>query len=205
MPLLTCEVTLLTHFERAAALDDWEIGVHGVHIDYVDPRGDARHRRLPAAGDAGAGLGQAADDRLARPQERWQQPITDALRRDRPHALPGDEGVARLRRLGAGARADVAGESSGECRAILALCYATFARAAISLSASVRSKLTEVAGDVARVVRRRDGDDALLRHPAQRHRRRRVVRGGDEFTVGSERTCEVPSIAQPPSGCRPSM
>ncbi|KAL3915584.1 MAG: hypothetical protein SGPRY_007164, partial [Prymnesium sp.] len=29
-------VSLLTHFECAADLNDWEIGVHGVWIDFID-------------------------------------------------------------------------------------------------------------------------------------------------------------------------
>ena len=111
VPLLTCEVTLLTHFERAAALDDWEIGVHGVHIDYVDPRGDARTavylpQVMPEQGwDKPQTIDSLVRKRVAAADHRR------AARRDRPHALPGDEGVARLRRLGAGAHADVAGGS----------------------------------------------------------------------------------------------
>ena len=35
-------VSLLTNFERAADLDDWEIGVHGVWIDFVDLQNQTR-------------------------------------------------------------------------------------------------------------------------------------------------------------------
>lgn len=80
VPLLTCEVTLLTHFERAAALDDWEIGVHGVHIDYVDPRGDARTAvYLPQVMPEQGWDKPQTIDSLVR-KSGWQQPITDALR-----------------------------------------------------------------------------------------------------------------------------
>lgn len=35
-------VSLLTDFEQAAHLDDWEIGVHGVRIDFTDFRNQPR-------------------------------------------------------------------------------------------------------------------------------------------------------------------
>jgi len=43
LPYLTCTVSLLTNFETAANLDDWEIGVHGVWIDFVDMQNKARN------------------------------------------------------------------------------------------------------------------------------------------------------------------
>ena len=36
-------VSLLTNFESAADLDDWEIGVHGVWIDFVDMQNKSRN------------------------------------------------------------------------------------------------------------------------------------------------------------------
>ena len=41
-PLLQCTVSLLTGFEQARDLADWEIGVHGVMIEFVDDRGQSR-------------------------------------------------------------------------------------------------------------------------------------------------------------------
>ncbi|KAG8467713.1 hypothetical protein KFE25_006765 [Diacronema lutheri] len=43
VPLLECTVSLLTDFEVARAWDDWELGRHGVWIDFVDPQGSARN------------------------------------------------------------------------------------------------------------------------------------------------------------------
>ena len=42
LPQLECTVSLLTCFELASNLDDWEIGLHGVWIDFTDPSGRAR-------------------------------------------------------------------------------------------------------------------------------------------------------------------
>lgn len=43
VPLLECTVSLLTNFEPAEAWDDWELGRHGVWIDFDDPHGVARN------------------------------------------------------------------------------------------------------------------------------------------------------------------
>lgn len=37
VPHLKCSVSLLSCFETAADWSDWEIGVHGIIIDFVDP------------------------------------------------------------------------------------------------------------------------------------------------------------------------
>lgn len=42
LPQLHCAVSLLTEFETAGGLHDWEIGTHGVLIEYTDPHGQAR-------------------------------------------------------------------------------------------------------------------------------------------------------------------
>ena len=42
LPQLSCTVSLLTHFERARDAHDWEVGSHGVLIDFDDPSGVAR-------------------------------------------------------------------------------------------------------------------------------------------------------------------
>jgi len=41
--LLECGVSLLTHFEDVASVWDWEIGIHGIIIDFVDPKGEKRN------------------------------------------------------------------------------------------------------------------------------------------------------------------
>lgn len=39
LPALSCGVSLLSRFERAAGgWDDWEVGVHGIIIEFTDPR-----------------------------------------------------------------------------------------------------------------------------------------------------------------------
>jgi uncharacterized protein (TIGR00296 family) len=37
VPLLRCDVSLLTNFEPAASVTDWEVGKHGITIDFTDP------------------------------------------------------------------------------------------------------------------------------------------------------------------------
>eukprot|EP00887_Chlorella_sp_A99_P006014 scaffold27.g6014.t1 len=39
---LRCTVSLLHSFERAASWEDWEIGVHGITIEFADPHTGAR-------------------------------------------------------------------------------------------------------------------------------------------------------------------
>lgn len=42
LPLLHCTVSLLTDFEQARDVFDWEVGLHGILIDFVDEHGVAR-------------------------------------------------------------------------------------------------------------------------------------------------------------------
>ena len=42
LPLLNCTVSLLTGFEQARHLADWDIGTHGVMIDYTDEHSQPR-------------------------------------------------------------------------------------------------------------------------------------------------------------------
>ena len=37
LPLLRCTVSLLHSFERGSTWDDWDVGVHGVTIEFTDP------------------------------------------------------------------------------------------------------------------------------------------------------------------------
>jgi uncharacterized protein (TIGR00296 family) len=43
VPSLECTVSLLTDFESAQGWDDWQLGTHGIWIDFVDPHGRARN------------------------------------------------------------------------------------------------------------------------------------------------------------------
>jgi len=43
LPHLRCTVSLLHSFERGASWDDWEIGTHGISIEFKDPHTHA-HR-----------------------------------------------------------------------------------------------------------------------------------------------------------------
>lgn len=52
LPQLSCTVSLLRCFEEATAWDDWEVGTHGIIIEFTDPqqqvRGGQGHRQAPA-------------------------------------------------------------------------------------------------------------------------------------------------------------
>jgi AMMECR1 domain-containing protein len=38
LPHLTCGVSLLREFEEARGWEDWEVGTHGLIIEFTDPR-----------------------------------------------------------------------------------------------------------------------------------------------------------------------
>ncbi|XP_070538123.1 AMMECR1-like protein [Ptychodera flava] len=42
LPRLLCSVSLLTHFEEAANYLDWEVGVHGIKIEFYNEKGNKR-------------------------------------------------------------------------------------------------------------------------------------------------------------------
>jgi len=42
VPSLHCGVSLLTNFETVGNVWDWEVGTHGILIDFVDPQGATR-------------------------------------------------------------------------------------------------------------------------------------------------------------------
>jgi len=43
IPRLECGVSLLTNFEDVKSVWDWEVGKHGIIIDFTDPRGKHRN------------------------------------------------------------------------------------------------------------------------------------------------------------------
>lgn len=80
VPHLECTVSLLTHFEQAAAWDDWELGRHGVWIDFVDPSNRARNATyLPDVPPEQGWDKQETIDSLIR-KAGYTGPVTDELR-----------------------------------------------------------------------------------------------------------------------------
>ncbi|CAF2103581.1 unnamed protein product [Rotaria magnacalcarata] len=41
-PLLSCAVSILTHFEPCSSYMDWDVGIHGIRIEYFNERGAKR-------------------------------------------------------------------------------------------------------------------------------------------------------------------
>jgi len=41
-PLLHCAVSILTHFEPCSSFNDWEVGLHGIRIEFLNERGARR-------------------------------------------------------------------------------------------------------------------------------------------------------------------
>jgi len=41
-PLLSCAVSVLTHFEPCSSYSDWDIGLHGIRIEFLNERGSKR-------------------------------------------------------------------------------------------------------------------------------------------------------------------
>lgn len=42
VPLLHCGISLLTNFESSSVWD-WQVGTHGIIIDFIDPKGKKRN------------------------------------------------------------------------------------------------------------------------------------------------------------------
>lgn len=69
-PLTTAgTVSLLTDFEVAANLDDWEIGVHGVWIDFIDM--ENRHRNAVYLPDVASEQGSSPQQQPTSIYARW--------------------------------------------------------------------------------------------------------------------------------------
>jgi uncharacterized protein (TIGR00296 family) len=80
MQQVCCTVSLLTHFEQAPHHLDWELGVHGVMIDFCDPDGVARSAvYLPEIAAEQGWTKQQAVDSLIR-KAGYRRAIDDALR-----------------------------------------------------------------------------------------------------------------------------
>ncbi|GBB99704.1 hypothetical protein RclHR1_00360053 [Rhizophagus clarus] len=80
LPHLTCGVSLLTNFEDAKDYLDWEIGVHGIWIEFVD---DHNRRRtatyLPEVAEEQGWTKEEAIDSLLR-KSGYNGRITDKIR-----------------------------------------------------------------------------------------------------------------------------
>jgi uncharacterized protein (TIGR00296 family) len=81
VPSLVVTVSLLTNFEVARAWDDWEVGLHGVWIDLVDPDGTARNATyLPDVPPEQGWTIKETIDSLVRKAGYTSGPVTDGVR-----------------------------------------------------------------------------------------------------------------------------
>lgn len=78
---LTCRVSLLVDYERAASWNDWTVGVHGILIHFTDSRGNEYSATyLPEVASEQGWDHATAIDSLVRKAGCRETP-TDALRR----------------------------------------------------------------------------------------------------------------------------
>ena len=81
LPSLQCTVQLLGHFEMCAT-HDWELGVHGISLSFIDHAGRGAKRNAVYLPDVISGQGWSKSetiDSLIR-KSGFDQPITDAVR-----------------------------------------------------------------------------------------------------------------------------
>jgi len=79
IPRLHCGVSLLTNFEDGKDAWDWEIGKHGIIIDFTDPRGDSRSGTyLPEVMPEQGWTKREAVDSLIK-KAGWKGQVSDAL------------------------------------------------------------------------------------------------------------------------------
>lgn len=83
IPSLACTVSLLRHFEPAAAWDDWEVGKHGIVLSFECPRSGGRRSAtyLPHVASEQGWTRREAVDSLFRKAGHGGA-VTDALRRE---------------------------------------------------------------------------------------------------------------------------
>jgi len=77
---LSCSISLLTNFEDGANVWDWELGKHGIIIEFNDPKGIKRRATyLPeVAPEQGWDKPETIDSLIAK--AGWEGRITDSLR-----------------------------------------------------------------------------------------------------------------------------
>jgi uncharacterized protein (TIGR00296 family) len=80
-PLLSCAVSILTHFEPCSSYLDWEIGLHGIRIEFFNERGSKRSATyLPeVAHEQGWNHVQTLDSLLRK--GGYKAPITSDMRK----------------------------------------------------------------------------------------------------------------------------
>eukprot|EP00271_Cylindrocystis_brebissonii_P005345 TRINITY_DN17352_c0_g1_i1.p1 TRINITY_DN17352_c0_g1~~TRINITY_DN17352_c0_g1_i1.p1 ORF type:complete len:209 (+),score=30.23 TRINITY_DN17352_c0_g1_i1:723-1349(+) len=82
LPLLEVTVSLLTDYETAGSFLDWEVGKHGMILEFADPNHNGRRSAtyLPEVAQQEGWSKVEAVDSLVR-KSGYSGPITDALRR----------------------------------------------------------------------------------------------------------------------------
>jgi uncharacterized protein (TIGR00296 family) len=80
-PLLSCAVSILTHFEPCSSYSDWDIGRHGIRIEFLNERGSKRSATyLPeVAHEQGWNHIQTLDSLLRK--GGYRAPITSDMRK----------------------------------------------------------------------------------------------------------------------------
>jgi uncharacterized protein (TIGR00296 family) len=80
-PLLSCAVSILTHFEPCSSYSDWDIGLHGIRIEFLNERGAKRSATyLPeVAHEQGWNHIQTLDSLLRK--GGYRAPITSDMRK----------------------------------------------------------------------------------------------------------------------------
>jgi len=80
IPNLSCSISLLTNFENGEDVWDWEIGKHGIIIEFVDPKGKKRRATyLPeVAPEQGWNKQETIDSLISK--AGWEGKVTDQLR-----------------------------------------------------------------------------------------------------------------------------
>jgi len=80
-PLLSCAVSVLTHFEPCSSYSDWDIGRHGIRIEFLNERGSKRSATyLPeVAHEQGWNHIQTLDSLLRK--GGYRAPITSDIRK----------------------------------------------------------------------------------------------------------------------------
>lgn len=80
-PLLSCAVSILTHFEPCSSYFDWEVGLHGIRIEFLNERGSKRSATyLPeVAHEQGWNHIQTLDSLLRK--GGYRAPITSDMRK----------------------------------------------------------------------------------------------------------------------------
>lgn len=97
---LSCSVSLLRCFEEAASWQDWEIGQHGLIIEFTDPVLSCKRTAtfLPeVAGDQGWSKQQCIEALIRKAGESCMQPSHDAGFRVSPAAQMGSTGSSTAR------------------------------------------------------------------------------------------------------------